>query len=63
MWRLKKPDVIDQIIDQVLAAPGLIDWRRIRKELASLSIRIDRSTLHRRVKARLHLIIQKKHEK
>lgn len=63
MWRLTKPDAIDQIIDQLLAKPGLIDWRQIRKELAGLSVQIDRSALHRRVKKRLHLLIQKKHEK
>lgn len=63
MWRLKKPDVIDQIIDQLLAKPGLIDWRGIRKRLARLSIQIDRPALHRRVKKRLLLLIQKKHEK
>lgn len=63
MWRLTKPDSIDQVIDQVLADPGLINWRQIRKDLAAISIQIDRSALHRRVKKRLYLIIQKKHEK
>jgi hypothetical protein len=63
MWRLKKPDVIDLIIDKVLAKPGRLDWTGIRKELARLSIQIDRPALHRRVKKRLHLLIQKKNEK
>lgn len=63
MWRLTKPDVIDQIIDKVLAKPGRIDWLEIRKNLARLSIRIERRALHSRVKKRLHLLIQKKHEK
>ena len=63
MWRLTKPDLIDQIIDKVLAEPGRINWLEIRKRLARFSIRIDRRALHNRVKKRLHLLIQKKHEK
>ncbi len=63
MWRLPKPDAIDEIIDRTLAKPGRIDWLEIRKNLARLSIRIERKALHNRVKNRLHLLIQKKHEK
>lgn len=63
MWRLPKPDAIDEIIDRALAKPGRIDWLEIRKNLARLSIRIERRALHSRVKNRLHLLIQKKHEK
>jgi hypothetical protein len=63
MWRLTKPDLIDGIIDKHLRKPGYIDWLGIRKSLAREGVRVSRSALYNRVKKRLHLLIQQKHEK
>jgi hypothetical protein len=63
MWPLTRPDLIDTIIDKHLRKPGYIDWLGIRKTLAREKVSISRTALHSRVKKRLHLLIQQKHEK